>query len=318
MPDLERTELLKRALDAAIGAMSRNRGLLLTINLIAAVVLVTVYLERESFDEKQRRGHLVAVHGIAKRLTDLRLLQDSSDPDIKEPDNLMTRALKLSGATPAPWTNLYIDGEQVSSRRDWLAKVGEEIYRLNVVRNEMKYARLPQGQMLPIGIAVPQNDFVPVAGLLLLVLYSWLLFSFRQLAAIIERIRKLLTGPSESSAEDPKGIRRVQGMVREIIEFHFLFRTSKRGAASWFVRALYFSPPIVMLIAFSNDLYSITNRSGEWQELLRNFVTFRMLLLVSLTVALTFVAYEVRLADRAVNMASFGREVLGEDDEEPA
>ena len=282
MQEQDRAELVKRALDAAIGAMTRNRALLFTINLVAAIVLIVVYLELESFDEKQRRGHLVAVHRIAERLVDLGLIGSVSDPKIHRPSKLRESAIKKSQEAPPPWKGLEFDGKSIATRQEWLMCVGSEVYRLDVVANEMRGTRLPGNQGLPIGVSVPRNDVVPIAGLLLLLLYSWLLFSFRQLATIIQSIRRLLRVSDESGGNDDVQGEQAQSMVREIIEFHFLFRTSKRGPMKWFAHALYFSPPIVMLIALWNDLYSLSEMTGDWQQALQAFMNLRMLLLVAL------------------------------------
>jgi hypothetical protein len=89
-----------------------------------------------------------------------------------------------------------------------------------------------------------------------------------------------------------------------------MFRTSKKGLTRWLVKILYYLPPIAMLSGLVNDYYSVILQSRDWQLVLRQLVRFRLLFSVGLVVGLIFVAIEVTLADRAVNVASFGREML--------
>jgi hypothetical protein len=57
---MDNPNLNTRLLDTAIKTMERNRTLLFTINLIAALIVVVVYLERYGFDNQQREAHLIA------------------------------------------------------------------------------------------------------------------------------------------------------------------------------------------------------------------------------------------------------------------
>lgn len=57
-------------LDTAIKTMERNRTLLFAINLIAALVVVVVYLERFSFDKQQREAHLMVFQERCEELNE--------------------------------------------------------------------------------------------------------------------------------------------------------------------------------------------------------------------------------------------------------
>lgn len=292
-------DLRNRALDAALGAMARNRALLFTINMVAAAVLITVFLERQSFDDLQREHYLFAVQEIKNELTGRGLPASSFGLDRAHIEQIENWAFEC-------WTNGKVANKpNISIDKAWKESVSRQLYRLHRVHNDLSQVALPSTQWLPIGVSVPRNDLVPIAGLLLLILYSWLCFSFRQLAGIILVLRRTFVG--DKGAADAEGSAR---FFRDVIELHFLFRTSKRGLARFFVKGLYYSPPIVMIIALLNDVASTAGVGDPFQGVLLAITTVRTVLVAGLCVALGFIAYQITLADRDVNLASFGQAIL--------
>ena len=303
-----RSELRSRAIDAAIKAMGRNRALLFTLNLVVATIIVTIYLERESFDDKQRRAHMVALQDIALNLRDIGLpkeklvsLKADSIEDWIWKEIVNQDTGRIERVPP--------NGAGITDPGIWLQSASTQLYRLRRVRNELGAMLLPSGQALALGISVPRNDIVPIAGIFLLMLYSWLYFSMKQLGAIVEKLREILVSPliraDDSNTEEILTPSKSQSMVRQIIEFHFMFKTSEGGPTSWSVKGLYYSPPIAMFAATINDLYSIGIHSVTWGTVLRALASARMFLEFGLLIALTFVAYQIKLADDEVNFASY-------------
>ena len=278
--------LLMKALDAAIAAMSRNRALLFSLNLLSAMVVITVFLERADIDNSQREQYVIALQDIQAEMR-----------SSKVPDSIFTTA---DPKVIEQW--FFSQPKMELSRRKEISK---SLYRLRVVRNDMSKVALPADQHLPIGIAVPRNDLVPITALLMVSLYAWLVFSFQQLADIIERLRSVFADKGddyEGKKQFTDGTLLCQPLISQIIEFHFLFRTSRGGPTRWFVHALYFSPPIAVVLALANDLYSISERTHEWHGVLMELSSGRFMIETACLVALVFIGYHIKLADHAINL----------------
>lgn len=297
--DADKQELRSRALDAAISAMARNRALIFTLNIIAAAVLVTVYLERMSFDEKYRRGYLLGVHSVYQELISLEMPDTlASETDLLEDTGKIER-----------WAFKLFNSKNVEKNKKWLQEVSNQLLRLYRIKNELSSVKLPDSPSFPIGLAIPRNDLVPIAGIIMVLLYAWLRFSFQQLARIVRTLRdSFVNNDPEDSTHEGKS-NQAESMFSQIISLHYLFRTSEGGPAAWLVRALYFSPPVVMIIALLNDILSITvflQASDSFSSFLLSISYLRMLIVAVLTVILCFIAYQIHHADRGVNKASYG------------
>ena len=275
--------------------MARNRALLFTINIVVAVLLVTVYLERWSFDLSLRRGYLLAIEDIKKQLIARGLPGDLvSEGDV---DGIEKVVFEKRTTTTMP--------------EDWLEAVSFQMFRLRRIKNDMGQIALPASQGLPIGLVVPRNDLVPIAGLFLLILYSWLCFSFRQLGSIVTTLRNTFVA-EDSDRPDKENA----ALFRKIIELHFLFRTSKRGPARFFVLALFYSSPIAMAICLLNDFISVSGAGEPFRAMLRAISSPRLILETIITVCLGFIGYQIYLADRGINVASFGKPLISNQDDD--
>lgn len=362
---MENSNLNARLLDTSIKTMERNRALLFTINLIAALVLVVVYLDRWSFDTQQREAHLIAfqewcetlneslqevpkwnevsqdrrdafsgcsdLDGISAfvvsnarlplfRADDLKdpaglaaKLRDAKDPlsqylrgrlypetqhqleqyDGSDPQTeILRKALvdefnhllrnsdlydaqrfaqakvalseetreqvnqKLSGNSLLRFNRALLEEaypHEIVKNVDsnLLQEISRSVFRLRVIKNDMADTKLDTANVAPLGfgLPVPRNDLVIICGLLMVILYLWLAFSFAQHARITERI-KLLFQESELGEGDA-----AQASINDLIELNFLFRTSKGWITALFVRTLYLSAPLAMTAANVNDFF---------------------------------------------------------------
>lgn len=251
---MEKANLNTRLLDTAIKTMERNRTLLFTINLIAALVVVVVYLERYSFDKQQREAHLIAFQERCEALNKALEKVPNWDTVSQEKKDEFKTCSNLDPINAFVVTNSLLFPSKEAKEAS-LKEISKSIFRLHVIQNEMKVAKLETANVTPLGfgLAVPRNDLVIICGVLLIILYLWLAFSFNQHARITEKI-KLLFQESE-----PEEYNRTQTTLNELIELNFLFRTSTRTPTeiitAIFVWALYLSAPLAMTIANINDLY---------------------------------------------------------------
>ena len=298
-------ELRNRALDAAIAAMARNRVLIFTLNLIAAIVLITVYLESGSFDESYRGGYLFALDNAYSKLheeiPDSLLLSGTIEDDLNKIEK---------------WAVAVYPGK--NKDKEWMLKISKQILRIYRIKNEMNLIKLPESPSFPFGFAIPRNDLVPIAGLLMVLLYAWLKFSFNQLARIVNNLKDFFKNDDddvENNLTHNNSNEDKQSLFTQIISMHYLFRTSEGGASAWLVRALYFSPPFAMIVALINDLHSLFYRysfTDSFRGYLIEISLLRLILVASITMILCFIAYQIHFADSHVNKSSYNH---GEDND---
>jgi hypothetical protein len=287
---MENQSLSTRLLDTAIKAMERNRALLFTINLIAALIFVIVYLDRYSFDMQQGKGHLIAYQGHCEKLSGkLRQLPGWSQIPPEE-------VRFFDGCADLNRIRGFITANIKDSST--LAEVSEPMYRLHIIQNEMGSIRLPAGSMTPLGIGLPtpRNDMIIICGVLLVILYIWLAFSFEQLARVTAKITTLFPERDSEKGDTPRAT------VSDLVELNFLFRTSKGGAAKILVKGLYLLAPIAMSVATVNDLYPETTRS--YQEYLKSILQVPLMVQAMMVIVLWIVSYDINNSDGNVNAAA--------------
>jgi hypothetical protein len=295
----EFTELRSRALDAAIGAMRRTRALLFTINILASLVLIGVYTERFSFDDRQLAGHLLALEDAFADLKEQGVClgkhgEHAKLPELQENVWAMV-ASRVSDHDPSAGVSIK-----------WAIEVGRDIMQVHLINNELAAYRLPPGQPLPIGVQIAHNDMVTVSGVFLVLLYAWYCFSFRQLANIAKKIRLLFLREEETGPQAPNPSDASKKLWREIVDLHFLFRTSSGGIVALFVKALYYSPPIAFGIGFANDAYSVYEIQGTrtaWANYFVSVAGWQLAIEGALLVILVFIAYQVWRADSESRVA---------------
>jgi hypothetical protein len=137
-------------------------------------------------------------------------------------------------------------------------------------------------------------------------LYAWYCFSFRQLANIAKKIRLLFLGEEESVPQAPSPSDGSKKLWREIVDLHFLFRTSGGGIVALFVKALYYSPPLAFGIGFANDAYSVFEIQGSrtaWANYFVSVAGWQLAIEGALLVTLVFIAYQVWKADSESKVA---------------
>jgi len=292
---MENGNLKTKLLDTAIKTMERNRTLLFAINLVAAIVIVVVYLERSSFDTKQREGHLVAFQERCSSLNE-------SLQKVPHWDMLSTEEKKeFCGCSDLDKISSFVvvnsgDFESKEVRINALREIGKSVFRLHRIKNEMDSARLESANLSPLGfgLPVPRNDLVIICGVLLLMLYVWLAFSFDQHARITEKIKRLFPEMKLDKGNE------TQATINDLIELNFLFRTSKGGLASLFVKAFYLSAPIAMTIATINDFYP--DATANFKEYINHIWIFPRLLEVIITLVLWAIGLKIIKSDKKANM----------------
>lgn len=273
----------KNAIEAAVTAMKRNRALLLTINLIGALMLVTIYVERFSFDEIQRENYLFAFLDIKGKV-------DALGVDIDDATALNAVLLSsLEERVIGKWEEWKSDPEKRK-------KASSQLYRLRRLYAEMNRLQLPSNQIIPIGLSVPHNDVVPIAGLFLVLLYGWFYCSHSNFNYILRKIKTSFLA-SESKVIDQTEL----DVFWQSLDLHFLFRTSELGMTKLFVKGLFFSPPVIMSLALINDLLSGTDWDSVFQNALRFSLTSRFLIDLTLAVILWFIAYAVNQSESDVD-----------------
>jgi hypothetical protein len=287
---MEHQPLSVRLLDTAIKAMERNRTLLFTINMVAALIFVVVYLERFSFDMKQGQGHLIAYKGRCQELNNS-LASAPGWQGLSEDDKKV-----LAGCSDLEKIRGFIV-VNVSDQTQ-IQYLSNQLFRLHIIRNEMNNSKLPGGNVMPLGIglSIPRNDMVIICGFLLVVLYAWLAFSFAQLARITTKIKQLFP---EAKIEECNG---TQATVSDLVDVNFLFRTDEGGMAALMVRILYLLAPISMTIATLNNLYLDTTKS--FGDYLNSVLQVPLMIQGMIVVVLWMIGYHVNKSDKEVNIAS--------------
>lgn len=177
-----------------------------------------------------------------------------------------------------------------------MKEIGKGIFKLHIIKNEMNSTKLDTATVTPLGfgIPVPRNDLIIICGVLLLILYSWLAFSFDQHSRITEKIKLLF---SDAKAEKRN---ETQANINDIIELNFLFRTSTGGIASLFVKALYLLAPIAMTIAAINDF--IADVPKDYKEFINQILLVPRILEISMTLILWAIGLRIIKSDKKSNL----------------
>jgi hypothetical protein len=282
--------LSEKLLDTAISSMQRNRTLLFTINLIAALILVVVYMERYSFDMKQREGHLIAYKDRCKEL-------NQGLPSVPHWNDLSADDQNsFKGCADLDKIQAFVISNTENAAQ--LEALSVPFYKLRRIRNEMNTVKLPEGSVAPLGIGVPvsRNDMVIICGFLMLILYTWLAFSFEQLARITAKIKQMYPEPRSAEAHES------QATVKDLVDVNFLFRTDEPGLAAFFVKVLYLLAPISMTVATLNNLYFDTTKG--FADYLRGIMHVPLMIQAMLVVAMWVIGYNVTKSDDKVTVAS--------------
>lgn len=296
---MENHNLSIKYLDAAIKTMERNRALLFTISLIAALIMAAVYLDRYSFDTKQAARHLVFYKSRC----------DSIHQELKSVPgwdaSVAGHAESLSGCADLDKVSAFV--VRNVSDGDKLKNLSEKVYRLHVIQNEMNEVRLPQASMAPLGIGlpIPRNDMVILCGALLVVLYLWLAFSFRQLANITEKIDKLF------SDEGSGALKAERATVHDLVEINFLFDASKGGVTALLVWTIYLMAPASMSLAFLSD-YVLWLPAGT-----EDLMSVPLAAQAVMTVMLWAVSFFILNADKRIDRAQQSRPTPDESETPP-
>jgi len=179
-----------------------------------------------------------------------------------------------------------------------LQEISKSIFRLRVINNDMADTKLDTANVAPLGfgLPVPRNDLVIICGLLLVILYTWLAFSFAQHARITEKIKLLF-----QESEPEKG-NSAQASINDLIELNFLFRTSKGKVTALFVRALYLAAPVAMTIATINDF------NPDALKFYRQYIDQKWLVPLRLEIAIMLILWVIGLSiiisDKRANVES--------------
>lgn len=281
-----------KLLETSINTMVRNRTLLFTINLIAALLLTVVYLEIASFDEKQREGHLIA---YKDRCGEINATLNTSDYWKKLSTDEKNKFIACS--KPDDIREYVITNNQALSLSGVQLKIiSANIYKLHRIQNEMNEVLLDKATAAPLGfgLPIPRNDLVLLCGVLLIILYMWLAFSFAQHARIITKIKLLF--PENKSGE----YNSQQATVNDLVELNFLFRTNRSRIITFLVKFLYFLAPIAMTIATIND-YFFLNVTEEYRVYLTPTVNVSSVVKIIITVILWVIGRYINRSDRITN-----------------
>lgn len=286
---MENQQLNVKLLETAIGAMQRNRALLFAINLMAALVIVLVYLERFSIDKAQMEAHLLAHRGRCKEIRvvmektpgwaslsqdDQGQFKDCSDPD------RMSRLILANAPEDEP-----------------LRAMSKSLFKLRRNRNDMNSTRLGTADVTPLGLGlqVPRNDMYIILGVLLVTLYTWLAFSFNQHARITTKIKRMYPEPDLASSGE-------RATVSDLIELNFLFRTSHDRKTRLVVKTLYWLAPISMTLASINN--SLPDTSDDFRAYFNSLVRIPLMAQWGLTIVLWAIGYSVNRSDNVANIDS--------------
>jgi hypothetical protein len=274
-----------KLLDTAINTMNRNRTLLFTINLIAALLLTVVYLERASLDKKQRENAVIAHIRYCRTLNELLYIEFSHLHESQKqtfPTCSDLKAIK-------DYVAIY------SRPEDDLTAISKNIFRLHRIQNELSGVKLENANATPFGfgLPVPRNDLVIICGFLLLMLYMWLVFSFNQHARILTKIKLLF--PEERSVRQNE----VEATINDLVELNFLFRTYKGGWVAILVRFLYLLAPLSMTAATLNDF--LPDADSKYLEQLSGILTASFIIKILITATLWIIGYRIIAFDKKTN-----------------
>jgi hypothetical protein len=287
---MENQNLNTRLLDTAVKAMERNRTLLFTINLIAALVVVVVYLERYSFDMQQREAHLVVFQERCSKLNEsVTKIYNWAELSEKERN-------EYCGCYDLDKIRSYLTVNQSQYSKKEIEENSRTLSKLYLIRNEMSSTKLDTANVSPLGfgLPVPRNDLIIISGILLLVLYTWLAFSFSQHARITEKIKLLF---SENNVEENNPARTT---INELIDLNFLFRTNDRSIVTFLVKVLYFSAPVSMTIATINEYHSDAPKT--YNEYVQAILFFPRLIMIVITGILWIIGFIINHSDKKTNV----------------
>jgi hypothetical protein len=308
---VENQQLNIKLLETAIGAMQRNRALLFTINLIAALVIVLVYLERFSIDKAQMEGHLIAYHG---RCNELRKEMEKTSrwialgPDGRNqfkgfPGEMEETSqwdalsqedkIEFNGCSELDKVSEVIHAQIGDTAL--LKRMGKSLFKLYQNRNDIATVKLGTADVTPLGIGlqVPRNDMYIILGVLLVTLYTWLAFSFNQHARITTKINRMFPEPDDGGKE-------TQATVNDLVDLNFLFRTTESRRTRWAVKTLYWLAPISMTLASINN--SIPDTSEGFRQYFETLVRVPLLAQWVLTIVLWGIGYSVHKSDEVANI----------------
>ncbi|MCB9665215.1 MAG: hypothetical protein H6732_13980 [Alphaproteobacteria bacterium] len=222
-------EIATRHIDAAIAAMARNRALILTLNLVAGLVAVNIYVGSVSLDAKQRANYLMSISSIHRRIENIGCVKNLVESGIQGAsiDEIETAILTANSSG-----RCVLSPEQMSEASSLL-------FRLRRIHHDVRSVSIGTNiEVSTLGIAVPKSEFAPVAGGLIVLLYAWLLLSFWQLSGATARLSELFKGESVSAAAAKRA-------AHDILESSYFLRTSSDSTMRYFAYALYYSAPIV-------------------------------------------------------------------------
>lgn len=292
---MENQNLNTKLLDTAIKTMERNRTLLFAINLVAALVLVVVYLERASFDTVQREAHLVAFQERCKALNELlQKVPNWHKLSTKEQDEFCSCYDLKKMRSFVVVNSVYYPSEDIKTAA--LKDIGKGIFRLHRIQNEMESAKLETANVSPLGfgLPIPRNDLVVICGVLLLMLYIWLAFSFEQHARITGKIKRLFPETKTERGDEARA------GINDLIELNFLFRTSKGGMTALFVKGLYLLAPVAMTIAIINHISP--DATENFKESVNQIWMIPRLLQLIITLILWVIGFKILRSDKKSNI----------------
>lgn len=283
---MTREEVGNQFLNTSIDVMQRNRTLIFAINLIAGLIIIVIFLETMSFDAAQQNGYLLRYRHHCNSLK--AEIQGSLNPDELKVVEQCYELKKISGII----VSKIHDNKKLINASLTMAS-------LSRIQNSLDDVNLEKAHVTPLGFGlnVPRNDLIIICGLLMVILYLWLAFSYRQHARIIE---ELSNGIYENDWSDEKKKNTVATFNR-LVEINFMFRTDKKSVSSIFVKLLIYAAPISMWIAFSRDAYSIIIIDGDYGNYILRVAGMRLILEVIIATILCFIGYDIKKSDGKSN-----------------
>lgn len=222
-----------------VDAMKRSRWLLLISTLLSSILLIHMYLEQFSFQERQVTGALVNRAKLGKE-------EEAAALKSRLHEHHIVAQKPGAQRTPADNACIIADAE--------LNKLATEYadlrYRMARLDNYLDDLSFPPRRLPLVPIDIPANDFVPIVGVMLLVfaISNWL-----NVRTVHAGISSLLTDPTPAAPLNE---------LRQLISLHFTFTGlhDHRGegrAARGMQYAAFSLPCASMLVAFVLDVYSV-------------------------------------------------------------
>jgi hypothetical protein len=210
-----------------VETMKRTRWMLLTTTILSCLILMHVYLEQFSASQAQMLEVL-----RVRKVTNLSNEVNSLEKLIDE-------------IRSKPGDNQHEIDQQ--SR-----KYAQLKYRITLGDNMLKNATIPERSLPLLSFAVPGNDFLPVAGTMLLIFVIAVWLSLRSVVAALQSLQTT-----------------IDDSLRELIRLQFTFTGlhDKPSAERTLVQAVqylaFLLPPISFLIATSIDVWSVLSVIGN-------------------------------------------------------